>query len=262
MRHDVDVTILPQPDDTTCGPTCLQAVYQYYGDDISLDRTIAEVAALEEGGTLAVMLGSHALARGYEATVYTYNLALFDPTWFRDRPTAEFLIDRLTAQMAAKTDRKLRVASKSYLDFLSRGGTILFQDLKAGLIRRYLKAGKPVLAGLSSTYLYNCSRERASGMTSVYDDIGGMPTGHFVVLSGYDKKTKRVLVADPLASNPSFESHYYHVDMQRLLASILLGIVTYDANLLIVEKRNSDASGASAVEGGNAAGPSPASGRP
>jgi len=240
MRHDVNVTILPQPDDTTCGPTCLHAVYRYYGDDISLDQTVAEVAALEEGGTLAVMLGTHALGRGYRATIYTYNLAIFDPTWFRERPNPSLLSARLTAQMAAKSDRKLHVASKSYLDFLASGGNILFEDLKTGLIRRHLKAGHPLLAGLSSTYLYNCSRERAKGPSSVYDDVGGWPTGHFVVLCGYDKGTKTVLVADPLANNPAFQSHYYRVDIQRLLASILLGIVTYDANLLVIDKDGGD----------------------
>ena len=56
--------ILTQPDDSTCGPTSLHAVYQYFDDDISLDQVIAEVSFLQEGGTLAVMLGCHAL-QGY-----------------------------------------------------------------------------------------------------------------------------------------------------------------------------------------------------
>jgi len=43
-----------------------------------------------------------------------------------------------------------------------------------------------------------------------------------------------VLVADPLHDNPAFGGQYYRVDVGRLIASILLGIVTYDANLLII----------------------------
>ena len=35
-------SILPQPDGTTCGPTCLHAVYQHYGDKLSLDRVIRD----------------------------------------------------------------------------------------------------------------------------------------------------------------------------------------------------------------------------
>ena len=42
--------------------------------------------------TLAVLLGCHALRRGYEATIYTFNLQVFDPTWFEE-PTDHTKID-------------------------------------------------------------------------------------------------------------------------------------------------------------------------
>jgi ABC-type bacteriocin/lantibiotic exporter with double-glycine peptidase domain len=57
------VEILPQPDDTACGPTCLHALYRYYGDQIPLERVISEVTRLEEGGTVACQ----ALRLGYQA---------------------------------------------------------------------------------------------------------------------------------------------------------------------------------------------------
>ena len=31
-----DLEIQAQPDDLTCGPTCLHAVYRYFGDDVSI----------------------------------------------------------------------------------------------------------------------------------------------------------------------------------------------------------------------------------
>ncbi len=65
MLRRLDFEILAQPDDLTCGPTCLQAVYGYYGDPLSIERVIAEVERLENRGTLAVLLGCHALRRGY-----------------------------------------------------------------------------------------------------------------------------------------------------------------------------------------------------
>jgi len=34
------VQILPQPDETTCGPTCLHAVFRYFGEDVPLKRII------------------------------------------------------------------------------------------------------------------------------------------------------------------------------------------------------------------------------
>ena len=70
----LDIDIQAQPDDVTCGPTCLQALYSYYGDVVALKEVIQEVKQLKFGGTLAVMLGNHALKRGYKARIYTYNL--------------------------------------------------------------------------------------------------------------------------------------------------------------------------------------------
>jgi hypothetical protein len=231
-RSRREVRILPQPTDTTCGPTCLQAVYGYYGDDIPLDQVIREVVPLAERGTLAVLLARHALARGYRATIYTYNLHVFDPTWFgSDR---EGLAGRLEAQASRKEDAKLRFATSAYLGFLRMGGEIRFEELTPELIVRFLDRGQPLLTGLSATYLYGCARERG-GDRLVYDDIGGVPTGHFVVLCQHDADRDQIIVADPLADNPAFPPHFYAVGVQRVLGAILLGVLTYDANFLVVE---------------------------
>jgi len=87
-----------------------------------------------------------------------------------------------------------------------------------------------VLTGLSATYLYGCAREHEDD----YDDVRGQPTGHFVVLCGHNHARNEAIVADPLQDNPRFASHRYRVGMDRLIGSILLGIVTYDANLLVI----------------------------
>lgn len=213
---------------TTCGPTCLHAIYRYYDDPVALDQIIAEVPALPGGGTLGVTLACHALQRGYGATIYTYNLQIFDPTWFALGRSA--VRERLVAQQAAKPDEKLALATRGYLEFLRLGGTVTFEDLKPSLIRRYLKRDCPLLTGLSATYLYGCARE----LDDDYDDVRGDVAGHFVVLSGYDRATREVMVADPLHDNPRFGLPYYRVGMHRLIGAILLGIVTYDANLVII----------------------------
>jgi hypothetical protein len=231
MQKHLQLEILAQPDDTTCGPTCLHSVYQYYRDDVPLHQVVQESSALQETGTLAVLLGDHALKRGYAATIYTFNLTVFDPTWFL---TNSDLVERLEAQMAAKQNTKLHVASKAYIEFLKLGGEIRMQDLNAALIIRYLKSSIPILTGLSATYLYGCEREIEPDCRP--DDIHGVPTGHFVVLSGYDVDRGTVRVADPYQSNPSGD-HYYEVKMDRLVCAILLGVLTYDANLLIIQPR-------------------------
>lgn len=232
METRLHLEMMPQPDETTCGPTCLHAVYRYFGDEVSLGEVIRDAPRLTGGGTLAVFLACHALRRGYRARIYTYNLSVFDPTWFAPGARVD-LAERLRAQQAAKALPKLREATRGYLEFLERGGELRFEDLTAGLIRRYLNRSIPILTGLSSTYLYRSPREY--GPNDDDDDIRGEPAGHFVVLCGYDRGSRQVLVADPLLPNPVSDSHTYPVDIARVLASILLGIVTYDANLLVVQ---------------------------
>ncbi len=227
--------ILPQPDDLTCGPTCLHAVYGYYGDHLPLEQVVREVTPLVTGGTLAVFMGSHALARGFDATLYTYNLDVFDPTWFADRGAR--VADRLREQADVKTGAKLRVATQAYLDFLGLGGEIRFEELRPELIREHLMEGRPILTGLLATYLYGCAREVDRGGHLTYDSVAGEPTGHFVVVHGYDSATDSVLVADPLHENPRFTSHNYRVGVLRLMGAVLLGVLTYDANLLVIEPR-------------------------
>jgi hypothetical protein len=246
MESRLHLDIAPQPDNNTCGPTCLQAIYNYYGDSLPLTQLIPEVPSFEEGGTLAVLLGCHALARGYSVSLYTYNLTVFDPTWFQ--PGGPPIADRLRAQMAVKDIPKLRMASQAYLEFLRLGGSLRMEDMTGNLIRRYLKRSIPVLAGLSATYLYNEPRE--SGLEGIPDDVNGTPQGHFVVLCGYDAQERRVLIADPMQPNPfSSQNQRYEVDLDRLMCAIMLGVVTYDSNLLVIQpKGRKDLPPASAPE--------------
>ena len=225
------VDIQPQPDDVTCGPTCLHAVYRYFGDEIPLRRLIEEISQLREGGTLAAILGAHALRRGYRARIYTYDMRTFDPTWLKGDP--KLIARKLGLQMEVKPDAKLRTVSRAYIEYLNLGGELLFEDLSRALIRRPLTHGLPVIAGLSSTYLYREPREIP--LTNQEDDIRGVPAGHFMVLRGYDRDKRTVSVADPYGDNPLTGANEYEVPIDRVLCAVLLGIVTYDANLLIIE---------------------------
>lgn len=198
---------------------------------------IAETGKLESGGTLAVFLGCHALKRGYRTRIYTYNLQVFDPTWFRGEGVD--LSERLALQMQVKDNAKLHTASNAYIEFLKLGGDIRMDVLSVELIRKYLRHRTPILTGLSATFLFGEARERAlpvpvNGRTSVPDDIAGYPGGHFVVLCGYDEQRRAVLIADPLDPNPIARDRQYAVDLDRVYSAIMLGVVTYDSNLLII----------------------------
>lgn len=224
------VKILPQPDEKTCGPTCLHSIYQYWGSDDALETVINRTRRLENGGgTFAVFLACDALRQGYQATIYTYNLNVFDPSWF---VAGVDIAERLQQQMKVKHDYRLQHATEGYLDFLTQGGRLRFVDLTRTLIRGILRRGLPILTGLSSTYLYRTPREY--GPDGLPDDIRGHPGGHFVVLAGYDITNRSVLVADPYGPHPFGPSHMYWMNIDRVVGAILLGIVTHDANLLVI----------------------------
>lgn len=238
MRIEIKLDIKAQPTDTTCGPTCLYSLYDYYGvKDTSLRKTISQIRSLDSGGTLAEILACHALKRGFQATIYTYHLQMFDPSWFAADGLAhdnDDLVARLDEQVKAKPwDKRLRPATRAIKQFLKLGGELRMRTLTAGLIREHLTQGVPVVTGLSSTFLYGVPREHGPDDDS--DDIRGEPQGHFVMLVGYDTVKREVLVADPLDVNPPFHTAKYRLSINRLINAVLLGILTYDANLLVIE---------------------------
>ena len=228
------------------------------------DRRDAPLQGRRHAGRLA---GLPRARRGYRVTIYTFNLRVFDPTWFgttaaADNPPtqpspsgaaptaanrsrraiqAQHLIERLQTQMAAKDSQKLHAASQAYIEFLTLGGEIDMADLRGNLIRRYLKRSIPVLTGLSATYLYGSPREFGPDCTP--DDVRGLPVGHFVVLCGYDKLQQKARLADPYLANPVAMEHFYEVGFDRLVCAILLGVLTYDANLMVVHPRTDGSRG-------------------
>lgn len=235
----IDLTIHTQPDDETCGPTCLQAIYAYYGLNTPLDDVVMGVERSHSGGTLAAMLGKHALTHGFETTIYVNNLDVFDPSWFIDGNAAnEGLIAKLEAQMKHKWDKGIVQSSIAYQQYLQLGGKVCFKTLSVELLKVYFQQKIPILTGLSATYLYRSAREHYTKEGSAfYDDIRGTPCGHFVVLCGYDEKNKHVIVADPHRENPLSHNNYYRVESNRLINAIMLGVLTYDANLLIIQPK-------------------------
>jgi hypothetical protein len=229
---ELPVETLPQPDETTCGPTCLHAVYAYWNDREPLQAVIRRMRRLDSGGTYAVFLGSDALRKGYRARIYTYNLTVFDPSWFGN-PRVD-MRERLARQQRLKPDPRIYNATEGYLEFLELGGRIRFANLSQSLIGSVLRRRLPLLTGLSSTFLYRQPREY--GPEDEPDDIRGVPQGHFVVIAGWHPKTRKVLVVDPYRPHRYGPSLRYWLGIDRVVAAILLGIVTHDANVLIVYK--------------------------
>jgi hypothetical protein len=218
-----------QPTDTSCGPTCLHAIYTFWGVHVDLAELIDQIPQFEEGGTLSVHLAQHALRRGFRTRLISYNLRIFDPTWWDLGPKE--MIRRLARRVPHLRTPKDIASHHAYIEYLQLGGRLEFLDLSPRTLAQLLAGGAPILTGLSATYLYREKRQAPDGRP---DDVGGSPTGHFLVVTGWDEETQQVFVEDPFAQNPFNPLGEYHVDVHRFINAVMLGIVTYDANLLVV----------------------------
>lgn len=228
----LDVTVSKQPDDESCGITCLQAIYNYYGVETTLARLKEQIEHWQTGGTVSVNLARNALALGFAAEIYTYNVKIFDPTW-KDL-AAKDLEKKLKQRQRKIRSKKQKKVIGFYLDFLRKGGVLRFDDLDEDLFDRLFKDHKPVICGLSATYLYQTPRESAD---NAEDDVTGQPVGHFVVVSGWDSRTRTVTISDPLRKNPISETGIYRLPFTKFSNAVMLGILTYDENLLVIAKK-------------------------
>ncbi len=229
----LEVPALRQPDDFSCGPTCLFKVLRGYGDARAFEDVDALVRRTDGGGTLGVFLALAALELGYEATLYSYNLRVFDPTWSALAPTQ--LAEKLGARAAAVEEAKLRESLEAHARFVRAGGHVRFDELSTELLVALLDAGHPIVCGLSATYLYQTAR--VNPVTNGIDPVAGEPEGHFLVVCGYRAHGRHFIVSDPYRGLPMTVTGTYEVGAARLLGAILLGDVTYDGELLVVAPR-------------------------
>ncbi|MCB9061294.1 MAG: C39 family peptidase [Halobacteriovoraceae bacterium] len=223
-----------QPDYTTCGPTSLHAVYSFYNDKIGLEQIVDDINQFDQGGgTLAVILGKHAIKRGYHATMFCFNIKVFDPSWFEKGN--DFIRKCINKSIdTGKMSEKRLFTLKEYEEYLRFGGDLKFRDLSQELLKSVLDTKVPILTGLSSTWLYRDKRE--DPIKNEYDDILGSPAGHFVIIDGYENNGQ-FSICDPYQKNPINSTNHYLINGDRLINSILLGISSYDGNLLIIEKK-------------------------
>lgn len=239
----INLTIQNQPNDETCGPTCLHAIYEHFNYSVPLGEVIQRVERSVSGGTLAPFLALDALKSNFSTTIYVNNVDIFDPTWFTPQGYAKTdLLEKLNIQSKEKKQSEgQQQLNHAYQRYLEHGGVIKFKTLSTRLLKSYFDSNIPIMTGLSVTYLYRCARERFTPEgQSIYDDIHGTPCGHFVVLCGYDDVHRRVIVADPARANPLSSNNYYKVSINRLINAIMLGVLTYDANLLIIEPKDTN----------------------
>lgn len=228
----LDLHVSRQRDDESCGITCLQAIYDYYSHPTTLDKLKHEIEHWQTGGTVAVNLARHALSHGFAAEIYTYNIKIFDPTWNALEPKELALKLRQRSRKIRSIKQKKVIGF--YQDFLKKGGVLKFDDLNEDLLTKLFQRHKPIICGLSATYLYQNMRETPDNQE---DDIIGQPVGHFVVVTGWDPNSRTVTIQDPLVQNPLSETGTYKLPFTKFSNAVMMGILTYDENLLVIAKK-------------------------
>lgn len=228
----MSIKIHSQPDDISCGATCLHAIYQHYGINLDLNKLIKKIGNIKGGGTLAALLGINALKQGCKSTIYTWNFTVFDCSW-KNLSTRD-LQRKLSKHAKHTKNRKSLHTIEASLKFLKLGGEIKFELLDTDFLRSILTPAQPIITGLCSTYLYDCPRETFSNKgIAKYDDIKGELTGHFIIADNIDSKD-RVSISDPFGANPLSKDNYYHVSAQKFINAINLAIISHDANMLLI----------------------------
>lgn len=235
----IEIKINSQPNDETCGATCLHAIYNYYGLDITLEEVISGLRKSLSGGTLATLVGIHALEHGFNATVYTNNFYVVDPSWFdkNGESDGKLISKKLKEQLKYKKDKHIVSVTQACLEYFKLGGKMCFKTLDSELLDSFFKRNIPIMTGLSATYLYNCPREVYEKGVSRFDDVRGTVCGHFVILCGYGVEQKQVVIADPHRENPLAHNNYYFVDIHRVINAIMLGVISSDGTLVIIEPK-------------------------
>lgn len=227
-----NIQIDKQPTETTCGPTCLKAILKFHNIESTMPELIAEVPVVEGGGTLGVHLALAAIKKGLKVKIYSYNLHVFDPIWFELPPEQQ--VQKLILQSKTNKTSKTKLASLAYADFIKHGGAVEFAELSPDFLASILQNHGPVICGVSATYLYRAPREISE--TNSYDDVNGVPQGHFIVVNGISNGNQQVKISDPYDQNPLSDRSKYEASTHRLIGSLLTGIVTYDANLITFTK--------------------------
>ncbi len=224
-----------QPDEVSCGPTCLAAVLRFHGlADASPEEVRRVTPRNPDGGALAPFLGLAAMRLGARARCHPFATRVFDPTW-RKLSAAECL-RRLVQRTEALPEGRLRRVHEAWRTFLEEGGEVALGELRPSELVQALDAGRPLICGLSITWLYQEPRERPEDNTD--DDIHGSPVGHFVVVNGYGGSGQSFFVIDPWPEPPFDRSDgVYRVSQRRLTQAILLGDATHDAVILEVFPR-------------------------
>jgi len=223
---------------SSCGHSSLLQVLAYYGTNLELKEVVKEISNCEVDelklGASECELGMFAIKRGFKSTVVSLDVRRFDATWFelsseelkkKLELRSEFL-HKLSPEdiKEGQGTQYLDNVTKYYSEYLEKEGKVKFLPISKELIKKYIDNKIPVIALVSSQLYFKKARK----YNGEFDDIKGKPTGHWIVVSGYDENN--FIITDPADDlekdgNVKMEQNY-----------LISSINTYGPVMLIIEK--------------------------
>jgi hypothetical protein len=209
----------------TCGPSCLQQILSYYGKSYSLKELINSIDCDVNDGVYVALLGLFSLKNGFNAKIITSDLSVFDPTWAK--LSTKKILTKLRHEKAYKSDKVIKLDIGAYTLFLKNGGKLSLDIINIKTIESFIKQKIPVLALISQTSLYSSKRF----FKGKFDDIKGKSLPHYVIVSGFDKKS--FTITDP-DRNPFNKKGVYKINKENFLATLHKA----GGTILIIYKNN------------------------
>lgn len=215
-----------------CGSTSLLQILRYYKSDATIEQIQKEANSANKLGDWDYRLGTFALTRNFNVTIFDNNLYVYDPTWFD--LSSKKLLEKIHARFEhVKRMDERDFASRAWHlpalaaieEFLKNGGRVDFTPLSKELIVSYLDKGVPLICSLAIEYLYNTPRVYKNKS----DDVRGISYGHFVTIVGYEGDS--FLVLDP--EKEGVFSSTARINMDTLVNAILR---RRDGTLMAIEK--------------------------
>jgi len=183
----LDVPYIKQ-EKNMCGPSSLQQVLEYYGRKISLKDILANVKMFPFG-TPPPYLAIGAKKLGYKVRLISFDVNYVDPSW-KNSPKNE-IIEKLKKRLPTIKNRIINRRTKGLIMALESGVELDIKIPSEKILIKYMKRGIPPIITLSYNVLHDYKRK----LNDKLDDVKGLPTGHYVVVSGYDDNN--FIVTDP-----------------------------------------------------------------
>lgn len=227
--------ITEQTTDYNCGPTVLSAVLNHFNIAVSPDEISNNLRYFtEEHGTFITCLGMYALEKNLDATIYTYDLDVFDLTWNNGTDELLYHLNKMLLKCNTEDEMK-RLAIQYYIEFLKNGGHIeICPDFNFTFNNIFSKE-RAVIAGVSSQILYRGSRINDNGDYDIY----GKQEGHFIIAEPAVNASYMGIVdiSDPYGLKSKYGKLNYSITFDTFVQAVLQSTHTHDGAWLEITKQ-------------------------